>query len=178
MSRIGKKEIIIPQNTEVTINNSTISAKSIKAQMSYKVSNLISVEKINNILRLKKTENNQKAQATYGLSRSIINNMIIGVSQGFQKKLFIHGVGYRAQMEGQTLVLNLGYSHPVRLKTPKGITINVDNNTNIVISGYDKEQVGQIAATVRSMRKPEPYKGKGIHYENEIVRRKIGKAGK
>ena len=178
MSRIGKKEIIIPNNAEVVINNQNIVVKSESKEISYTVSELIELEKVNNRLIVKKKNLTQKAKAIHGLSRSIINNMIIGVCRGFEKKLVIEGVGYRAQMEGNNLLLNLGYSHPIKVETPKGLKIKVDNNTNILISGISKEQVGQLAATVRSMRPPEPYKGKGIRYENEVVRRKVGKAGK
>lgn len=178
MSRIGKKEIIIPDNAEVTINNRNILVKSQSKEISYTVSELIELEKIENRLIVKKKSLTQKAKAIHGLSRSIINNMILGVCKGFEKKLIIEGVGYRAQMEGDNLILNLGYSHPIKVETPQGLYIKVDNNTNISISGISKEQVGQLAATIRAMRPPEPYKGKGIRYENEIVRRKVGKAGK
>ena len=178
MSRIGKKEIIIPDNTEVIIDNNKIVVKHKSKEISYTLSELIELEKTENRLIVKKKSLTQKAKAIHGLSRSIINNMIIGVCKGFEKKLVIEGVGYRAQMEGNNLLLNLGYSHPIKIETPKGIQIKVDNNTNILISGSIKEQVGQLAATVRAMRPPEPYKGKGIRYENEIVKRKVGKAGK
>lgn len=178
MSRIGKKEIIIPNNTEVIIENQNIVVKKQSKEVSYTVSELIELERIDNKLIIKNKSLTQRAKALHGLSRSIINNMITGVCEGFEKKLIIEGVGYRAQMEGSNLLLNLGYSHPIRIETPKGIQIKVDNNTNILISGISKEQVGQLAATVRSMRPPEPYKGKGIRYENEVVKRKVGKAGK
>ena len=114
----------------------------------------------------------------YGTYRSLINNMIYGVTQGFQKKLELQGVGYRSQLDGKTLVLNVGYSHQVKIVSPEGIKISVENNTNITVSGADKELVGQIAANIRSVRPPEPYKGKGIRYQGEYVRKKIGKAGK
>nr|YP_009398305.1 ribosomal protein L6 [Thaumatella adunca]ARW67491.1 ribosomal protein L6 [Thaumatella adunca] len=178
MSRIGKKEIIIPTNIEVKIHNSEILVKGNKGKLSYNISELIRIEKTDNIIKLYKTCHTQKAQAIYGLSRSIVNNMIIGVSKGFEKKLTIQGVGYRSQMEKKDLILNVGYSHPVRIKPPENINIKVDNNINITISGINKELVGQLAATIRSVRPPEPYKGKGIRYENEVVRRKVGKAGK
>lgn len=178
MSRIGKKEIIIPHDTEITINNTNIVVKNKDKKMSYTISKLIEVEKIDNKLIIKKKYYTQQAKAIHGLSRSIINNMIIGVCKGFEKKLIIEGVGYRAQMEGNNLLLNLGYSHPIKIETPQGLTIKVNNNTNILVSGINKEQVGQMAATIRSMRQPEPYKGKGIRYENEIIKRKVGKAGK
>nr|QCI06385.1 ribosomal protein L6 [Dictyurus purpurascens] len=178
MSRIGKKEIIIPIDIQTNINNSTIFVNGPKGKLSYKISHLINIEKINNKLKLTKKYNTRKAQAIYGLSRSIINNMIIGVSKGFEKKLLIQGVGYRSQMEGKTLILSVGYSHPVKIEPPENIKIEVENNTNISIIGINKETVGQIAAKIRSIRPPEPYKGKGIKYFEEKIRRKVGKAGK
>nr|YP_009392321.1 ribosomal protein L6 [Osmundaria fimbriata]ARW60883.1 ribosomal protein L6 [Osmundaria fimbriata] len=178
MSRIGKKEILIPENTEIKINQNSILIKGIKGELKYDFSNLIKVERIENKLKLTKKHETQKTQEIYGLSRSIINNMVIGISKGFRKKLIIQGVGYRAQMEKENLILNVGYSHPIYIKPPKDIKIDVENNVNIIITGINKETVGQIAATIRSKRPPEPYKGKGIRYEYEVVRRKVGKAGK
>lgn len=178
MSRIGKKEILVPNNVEITLNKSTISVKGHQGELSYNISNLLKIETQENKITIKKKYITQQAQAIHGLSRSIINNMVIGVSKGFEKKLIIQGVGYRAQMEGKNLILNLGYSHPIIIKPPKEINIKVENNTNIFVSGIDKEVVGQISSTIRSKRPPEPYKGKGIRYENENVRRKVGKAGK
>nr|YP_009394808.1 ribosomal protein L6 [Polysiphonia elongata]ARW63370.1 ribosomal protein L6 [Polysiphonia elongata] len=178
MSRIGKKEIDIPNNTEVKISKSAINIKGNKGEMSYEIPAEIRVDKKENKLIVTKIDTTKQAQALHGLSRSIINNMTIGVSKGFSKKLIIQGVGYRSQMDGKTLILNLGYSHPIKIKPPTDINIDVENNTNIIISGINKEKVGQIAATIRSTKPPEPYKGKGIRYDNEYVRRKVGKAGK
>ena len=178
MSRIGKKEIIIPDDTEIDINENTIYVNGKKGKLIYKLPKLISIQKNKNILKLIKINESKKAKELYGLSRSIVNNMILGVSKGFEKKLIIQGVGYRSQIEGQSLILNVGYSHPVRIEPPDGINIKVENNTNIFVSGINKETVGRIAATIRDVRPPEPYKGKGIKYENEIIRRKVGKAGK
>nr|ARW60253.1 ribosomal protein L6 [Laurencieae sp.] len=178
MSRIGKKEIIIPDNTKVEINGLDINIKGQKGQLHYQLSKLIKIKQQKNKIQLTKKNETKKTQEIYGLSRSMLNNMIIGVSQGFEKKLIIQGVGYRSQMEGKNLVLNVGYSHPVSIEPPQDINIKVENNTNIIISGINKEIVGQTAATIRSIRPPEPYKGKGIKYENEIIRRKVGKAGK
>nr|QCI05690.1 ribosomal protein L6 [Cryptopleura ramosa] len=178
MSRIGKKEIIIPPNIKTTIDKSIILISGKKGELSYKISSSIEVEKNNNLIKIIKKDKTKKAQAIYGLSRSIINNMVIGVSQGFTKQLMIQGVGYRAQMEGKILILNVGYSHPVKIQPTKNIEIKVENNNNIIIHGINKEIVGQIAAKIRSIRPPEPYKGKGIKYANETIRRKIGKAGK
>nr|ARW63781.1 ribosomal protein L6 [Chondria sp. (in: red algae)] len=178
MSRIGKKEIIVPDNTKVEISNSDIHIKGNKGSLSHKIPSSIQIKYEDNILRLYKKDQTKKAQQLYGLSRSLINNMILGVSQGFNKKLIIQGVGYRSQIQDNNLILNVGYSHPVLIKPPKDIDIKVENNTTIIVSGINKETVGQIAATIRNVRPPEPYKGKGIKYENEIIRRKVGKAGK
>lgn len=178
MSRIGKKEIKIPSNTEVLIDKSSIIIKGSKGQMSYKLPKGINVLQEEKKIIVQKENETKESQALHGLSRSIINNMTIGVSEGFTKRLAIQGVGYRAQMNGKNLILNLGYSHIVEIKPPEEITIKTEGNTTIIISGISKEKVGQIAAQIRSTRPPEPYKGKGIRYENEQVRRKIGKAGK
>nr|QCI07651.1 ribosomal protein L6 [Nitophyllum punctatum] len=178
MSRIGNKEILIPGNITITINNSQILVKGPKGNLSYTLSDLIEIKTINNTLKLIKISNSKKAQAIHGLSRSIINNMIIGVSVGFEKKLTMTGVGYRAQIEGKILILNVGYSHPIKIEPPSEIKIEVEQNTNISIIGTNKELVGQVAAKIRSTRPPEPYKGKGIKYIDEKIRRKVGKAGK
>ena len=178
MSRIGKKEIDIPEKTEITIDKLTIKIKGSKGEMSYEIPRNIQVTKENNKLIVTKNIITKQTQALHGLTRSLINNMTIGTSIGFNKKLIIEGVGYRAQMSGKKLILNLGYSHPIEIEPTKDIEITVENNTQITISGINKEKVGQIAAKIRSTRPPEPYKGKGIRYENEIIRRKVGKAGK
>jgi len=178
MSRIGKKEIIIPDNTKVEISKLNICVKGSKGELCYELPKSISIKQQKNQLQLTKNDDTKKTRELYGLSRSIINNMILGVSEGFEKKLIIQGVGYRSQIENNNLILNVGYSHPVCIEPPDGINIKVENNTNISISGINKERVGQTAATIRNVRPPEPYKGKGIKYENEVIRRKVGKAGK
>lgn len=178
MSRIGKKTINVPQDTEIDINQSAISVKGPKGQLSYNLSRLITITKTASEIHVHKLQDNKESQALYGLSRTIISNMITGVSQGFNKKLEIQGVGYRSQMEGKNLILNVGYSHPVIIEPPEDISIKVENNTQITVFGINKETVGQIAAKIRSIRPPEPYKGKGIRYIDEKVRRKVGKAGK
>jgi large subunit ribosomal protein L6 len=134
--------------------------------------------KVNNNYLLKKTQDTRLSQALFGLSRTLVANMVTGVSTGFQKRLTITGVGYRAQMDGKDLVLNMGYSHPVKMITPKELTIQVESPTSVVVSGAEKDMVGEFAAKIRSVRPPEPYKGKGIAYEGEIIRRKAGKTGK
>nr|YP_009654421.1 ribosomal protein L6 [Pleurostichidium falkenbergii]QCH39708.1 ribosomal protein L6 [Pleurostichidium falkenbergii] len=178
MSRIGKQEIIIPDNIVVIINEKKILVEGDKGKLSHSLCELIEIEKNGSTIKLKIKSKTQQAHTIHGLSRSLINNMITGVSKGFKKKLLIEGVGYRCQMEGRNLILNIGYSHPVKIETPKNISIKVENNTTITVSGIDKETVGQTAASIRSVRPPEPYKGKGIRYENEIIKRKVGKAGK
>lgn len=178
MSRIGKKEIYVPKDTKIIIDNSLIIVKGNKGEMSYELPKEIKVFQEGDKLIVQKKNQTKESQALHGLSRSIINNMAIGVSEGFSKKLIIQGVGYRAQMDGKNLILNLGYSHVVEIKPPEDIIIQTEGNTTIIILGISKEKVGQIAARIRSTRPPEPYKGKGIRYENETIRRKIGKAGK
>lgn len=178
MSRIGTVPIQIPENIYVYIDGPRISIQGPKGQLSYQVSNLIKVENTKYELKLHPLKENDHSRAIHGLSRTIINNMMIGVSEGFKKQLEIHGVGYRLQMEEKNLILNVGYSHPITIKPPEGISISIENNTKIIISGINKEIVGQVAAKIRSIRPPEPYKGKGIRYMKEKIKRKVGKAGK
>lgn len=178
MSRIGKQIIILPEKINADIKESLISIQGPKGKLSYQLSRLINIKQKNNILQLSIVNINKESQALYGLSRTIIHNMVLGVSDGFFKKLEIQGVGYRAQIDGSILILNVGYSHPIKINPPDGISIKVENNTQIIVSGINKEIVGQIAAKIREVRLPEPYKGKGIRYSNEKVRRKVGKAGK
>nr|YP_009392944.1 ribosomal protein L6 [Caloglossa intermedia]ARW61506.1 ribosomal protein L6 [Caloglossa intermedia] len=179
MSRIGKKEIIIPDSVNIKISEPRITAKGPRGELSCLIPDFIDVKHIDNKLKLKPVSSSEKKiQALHGLYRSLINNMIIGVSQGFEKKLVISGVGYRSYLENSRLILNLGYSHPVYIDPPKEISIKIENNTNISVNGIDKQLVGETAAKIRSMRPPEPYKGKGIRYVNENIKRKIGKAGK
>lgn len=178
MSRIGKKPIYLPEGTLATIDNSYIYLKGPKGFMSYSLPECIDIIKENNMIKLTKKDNTKKAKSLYGLSRTLIYNMILGVSNGFSKQLEIHGVGYRCQMEGKNLILNVGYSHTIKIKPEENISIAVENNNLITIEGSSKEIVGQTAAKIRSIRPPEPYKGKGIRYRNEIIKRKVGKAGK
>uniref|UniRef100_UPI0030024A1D ribosomal protein L6 n=1 Tax=Anunuuluaehu liula TaxID=3049639 RepID=UPI0030024A1D len=178
MSRIGKKIIILPKKVNADIKESLISIRGPKGKLSYKLSKLINIEQKNNQLKLRINNIDKESKALYGLSRTIINNMVIGVSDGFSKRLEIQGVGYRAQIDGKNLVLNVGYSHTIKIIPPEGISIAIENNTHIMVSGINKEIVGQVAAKIREVRPPEPYKGKGIRYLGEKVRRKVGKAGK
>ncbi|CCP38121.1 50S ribosomal protein L6 (plastid) [Chondrus crispus] len=178
MSRIGKQTIILPDKVSANINESIIFIEGPKGKLSYKLSQLIDIQQKNNEITLKINKSNKASQELHGLSRTIINNMALGVSQGFFKKLEIHGVGYRAQINNKELILNVGYSHPVKIDAPSGISIKVEKNTDIIVSGISKEIVGQVAAKIRSVKPPEPYKGKGIRYINEKIKRKVGKAGK
>lgn len=179
MSRIGKSPIKINDSIKVLLNNKNLKIEGPKGHLEYLLPELITIEHNEKFLTVKIDNNSKKAKELHGLSRTIINNMVTGVSQGFCKNLEIQGVGYRAQVDNQNnLILNVGYSHPVNIKIPKNIKIEVNNNTKLKIQGINKELVGQLTAQIRSIRKPEPYKGKGIRYKNEIVRKKVGKAGK
>lgn len=178
MSRIGKLPVEIPSNVEVKIDNNDITAKGPLGQLSLAIRPEIKIKVDNNQIILERISDDRKVRAYHGLSRALVNNLITGVSKGFSKNLEIQGVGYRAAKEGNTLVLSLGYSHPVKIESPDGIDIKVDGNTKISVSGADKEKVGQVAALIRSKRPPEVYKGKGVRYQGEHVRRKAGKTGK
>ena len=178
MSRIGKKPIAIPAGVEVKINGSEVTVKGPKGTLTntFNADMGIAVEE-NNIVVTRPTDDKEH-RALHGLTRTLIANMVEGVSVGYKKELEVNGVGYRAQKQGKNLVMNLGYSHQVIMPEIDGITIEVPNNTSIIISGADKQKVGQFAAEVREKRPPEPYKGKGIKYVDEYIRRKEGKAGK
>nr|YP_005090141.1 50S ribosomal protein L6 [Fucus vesiculosus]AVZ00661.1 50S ribosomal protein L6 [Fucus spiralis]CAX12527.1 50S ribosomal protein L6 [Fucus vesiculosus] len=178
MSRIGKLPIKVPPNVQVEINKQTIHISGPHGKLFRKISDLILVERQKDFIIITKAGNTKIANQLYGLTRTLINNMIIGVSQKFERILQLQGVGYRAQITGNNLVLNLGYSHPISIEVPIGIEIKVEKNVVITITGFDKELVGQLAATIRSKRPPEPYKGKGVLYKNESIKRKVGKSGK
>ena len=178
MSRIGKLPIEIPQGVEVTIEGQLITAKGPLGTESVTVREEIIVKKEDNKVVLTRANEERKTRALHGLSRTLVANAINGVKTAFEKKLELQGVGYRANLQGTTLNLQLGYSHPVNVEPPKGITIVVEANTKITVSGSNKQAVGDVAAEIRSKRPPEVYKGKGVRYEGEVVRRKAGKAGK
>ena len=173
MSRIGKQPIPLAEKVEVTIENGRITVRGPKGELNLLIHPSIQVTQEGQDVVVK-PKNSQGTSALWGLTRSLIFNMAKGVTEGFQKKLVIEGVGYRAQVQGDTIVLSLGFSHPVEHSIPQGITINVEGNA-IEVSGIDKALVGQVAANIRASKKPEPYKGKGIHYEGEHIRRKAGK---
>lgn len=174
MSRVGKKPIDLKDNVEFNVMGELIKVKGPKGELEITVSENIKVRKEEKEIFIEAQNDSKEARQLHGLTRSLISNMIIGVSEGFEKKLEFTGVGYRAAVEGGDLVLNLGYSHPIRYKPKEGVKIEADKNT-IIVSGIDKQIVGQVAAEIRAFRKPEPYKGKGIRYEGERIRRKAGK---
>ena len=177
MSRIGRKPIAIPAGVEVKNDNGLITVKGPKGTLSQQISPIISVEINGNEINVTRPNDEKEARSLHGLSRTLINNMVIGVTEGYKKTLEVNGVGYRVQKQGDTLVMNLGYSHQVFVKEIPGITIEAPGPNQIIISGADKQLVGQFAAEVREKRPPEPYKGKGIKYTTEHIRRKEGKAG-
>lgn len=179
MSRLGKLPIKLPEGTQAKIEEDFIIVKGAKGELKTKLNDLVKINIKDDEIEVNVTNPKEKKNKSFwGLYRSLINNMVIGVSEGFEKKLEINGVGYRAQVSGKKLTLNVGFSHPVDFNLPEGITAQVENNL-ITISGIDKQLVGEIAAQIRKIRKPEPYKGKGIKYIDEVIRRKEGKtAGK
>jgi large subunit ribosomal protein L6 len=180
MSRIGKQFITIPEKVKVSLKGQKILVDGPKGSLSRILPSLVccTLDEDNQKLFLEKTQNTKLSQALYGLSRTLVANMVTGVSVGFEKKLEITGVGYRAQLNGKDLVLNMGYSHPVKMVPPEGLSIKVENPTSVIVSGMQKDMVGEFAAKIRSVRPPEPYKGKGIAYAGEVIRRKAGKTGK
>ncbi len=178
MSRIGKLPISIPDGVEVKIKGTHVKVKGPRGQLAHTFPASMKISMKNGELQVTRPNDERQQRAFHGLTRSLIHNMVTGVSQGFQKTLQIEGVGYRAEMEGDDLVLYVGYSHAVRVSPPEGISFAVENRgRDIYVSGFDKQAVGQIAADIRKVRPPEPYKGKGIRYQDEIVRRKAGKTG-
>jgi large subunit ribosomal protein L6 len=178
MSRIGRQPIAVPDGVEVTVEGHTVRVKGVKGTLERTLRPEVRVEVDGATVRVVPTEDSGMARAQWGLSRTLVANMIEGVSKGFEKQLELSGVGYRAAKQGQRLVLTVGYSHPVHIDPPPGIEFDVPNPTNIVVKGYNRETVGEIAAKIRGVRPPEPYKGKGIHYKGERIRRKVGKTGK
>ena len=178
MSRIGKKPIEIPSGVEITIDGQTVTAKGPLGTETVVVRPEIAVKIEDNHIILSKVGQTRETDALFGLSRTLVANAVHGVKEGFEKKLEIQGVGYRANMEGKNLNLALGYSHPVVVEPPEGITISVEANTKISVKGSNKQKFGDVAAFIRSKRPPEVYKGKGVRYEGEYIRRKAGKAGK
>ncbi len=177
MSRIGFKTISIPAGVEVKVDGSLVSVKGPKGELQEKISDLLEVEIKDGVLEVKRSSDNAEDRSQHGLARTLINNMVIGVTEGYQKKLQLVGVGYKAEKKGKTLVMNLGYSHPVELTDPEGIETECPDANTIIVKGIDKALIGNYTANIRAWRKPEPYKGKGIKYEGEHIRRKEGKTG-
>lgn len=177
MSRIGKQPIAVPSGVTITVDPTEITVAGSKGTLKQFTMPDIMVKQDGDQVLVTRTNDEAPARAKHGLMRSLVNNMVTGVSQGFSKKLEINGVGYRVAMQGADLKLNLGFSHDVIYKLPQGVTANVEQNT-ITVNGIDKQQVGQVAAEIRALKKPEPYKGKGIKYEGERIIRKSGKSGK
>jgi large subunit ribosomal protein L6 len=179
MSRIGKAPIAVPSGVDVVVSGRTITVKGPKGTLSRAIPGEIVVRQEDSSLLVERPDDERNSRALHGLTRSLVNNMVLGVTDGFRKQLEIVGVGYRAEAQGPNAVkLALGFSHPVNVTAPEGISFEVPNATQVVVTGIDKEVVGQVAANIRSIRKPEPYKGKGVRYAGERVQRKAGKAGK
>jgi large subunit ribosomal protein L6 len=179
VSRVGRIPVEIPKGVNVEIKGSSVHVKGPRGEMKHTFPGSIKISLDEGKVVVQRPSDEAQHRALHGLTRSLINNMVVGVSQGFEKVLEVNGVGYRAEMNGKTLVLYVGFSHPVEVEPPEGISFDVDTRTRqIKVMGYDKQAVGQVAADIRKIRPPEPYKGKGIRYIDEIVRRKAGKAGK
>ncbi len=178
MSRIGKQPIPVPEKVAVTLDGLSVTVKGPKGELQRTLPEGVSINQVENSIVVSATTDKRKSRERHGLSRSLVANMVEGVSKGYSRKLEIVGVGSRAQVKGRNLVVSAGYSHPVEVIPPEGITFAVENNTNVTVSGVDKELVGNEAAKIRSIRPPEPYKGKGIKYEGERIMRKAGKSGK
>lgn len=179
MSRIGKAPIEIPSGVEIKVNdNNLVTVKGPLGQLEEQISKDMIVKIEGNLVTVERPTNNKVHRSLHGLSRTLINNMVVGVTKGYEKALEIQGVGYRATKKGKVLDLQLGHSHPIEMEDPEGITVEVPNNTSIIVKGINKALVGNYAAKIRNWRKPEPYKGKGVRYVGEYVRRKEGKSGK
>lgn len=179
MSRIGIKPVNIPANVEVSIDkNNYAVVKGPKGQIEQQLPKVLKIEVEGSVINVSRPNDEKENRSLHGLTRTLINNMVVGVTDGFAKTLEIVGVGYRAQKQGNKLVLNLGFSHPVEMEDPSGIETAVEGTNKIIVKGIDKQQVGNYAAVIRDWRRPEPYKGKGIKYSNEVIRRKAGKTGK
>jgi len=177
VSRIGRKPIALPPGVEIKVEDRVMTVKGPKGELSQAVPEDISIDQQDGEILVTRPSDAKRHRAMHGLTRALLANMVTGVTAGFEKKLEMVGVGYRAQMQGSKLVLNLGFSHPVEIEPPAGIDFEVPAVTRITVKGIDKQLVGNTAADIRALRKPEPYKGKGLRYENEVVRRKAGKTG-
>ena len=178
MSRIGRMPVVVPSGVDVTINGQEVTVKGPRGRLSMEVAEPIEVSHSAGVITVARPNDEGKVRALHGLSRSLVANMVTGVTEGYSKTLEIVGVGYRVQARGDGLEFSLGFSHPVTVTPPEGITLRVETPTRLVVEGIDKQQVGEVAANIRKLRKPDPYKGKGLRYQGEQIRRKVGKAGK
>lgn len=178
MSRIGKLAIEIPKTVKIDFNNSVLTVQGPNGKLSRNIMSNVSLDISETSIQVQRINDETASRAAHGLTRTLINNMVVGVTKGFQTDLEINGVGYRAELKGKEVLLSLGYSHPILFAIPDGITIDIDKMTKLSVKGFDKELVGQTAAKIRSFREPEPYKGKGIKYADEKILRKAGKTGK
>ncbi len=178
MSRIGRLPIPIPDGVEVTLDDNRVTVRGPRGELARELSPELQLVREDGTLRVERPSDDKRSRELHGLTRTLVANMVTGVTTGYRKGLEITGVGYRAQLVGRKLQLNLGYSHPVEIEPPDGIAFEVETPTRLAVTGIDKELVGHVAARVRATRKPEPYKGKGVRYAGEVVRRKAGKAGK
>jgi large subunit ribosomal protein L6 len=178
MSRIGRLPVSVPSGVDVAIDGQTVKVKGPKGELSVVVAEPITVEQADGSLEVKRPDDARNSRSLHGLTRSLINNMVLGVTEGYEKKLEIHGTGYRVLAKGSNLEFALGYSHSITVEPPAGITFAVENQSRFSVQGIDKQLVGETAAKFRKLRKPEPYKGKGVRYAGEQIRRKVGKAGK
>ena len=178
MSRIGRLPITVPNGVEVKIDGRKVSVKGPKGELSHTVAAPIEVELKDGVITVSRPDDVNVNRALHGLTRTLINNMVVGVTEGYKKTLVIQGVGYRVVAKGKNLEFSLGYSHPITVEPPEGISFKVEKPTQLVVEGIDKQLVGEVAAKIRKLRKPDPYKGKGVRYEGEQIRRKVGKAGK
>ena len=178
MSRIGLAPIALPKGVDITINDQVVNVKGPKGALDVELPEPITVAVEDDEIKVSRPDDDRKNRALHGLSRSLVNNAVVGVTEGYTKKMEIFGVGYRVQQKGKNLEFSLGYSHPILIEAPEGITFAVDGATKLSVSGIDKQLVGQVAAYIRRLRKDDPYKGKGIRYDGEQVRRKVGKTGK
>jgi large subunit ribosomal protein L6 len=179
MSRIGKLPIAVPSGVDVAIDERLVTVKGPKGTLSHNIATPITIEKTDDVLEVKRPDDHRESRSLHGLTRTLINNMVVGVTDGYEKKLEIVGVGYRVLSKGPTqLEFQLGYSHVITFNAPEGITFTVESPTKLGVQGIDKQLVGETAANIRKLRKPEPYKGKGVRYAGEHIRRKVGKAGK
>ena len=178
MSRIGRLPVTVPEGVDVTINGRQVTVKGPKGELSMQLAEPIEIAQNDGVITVTRPSDEGTVRALHGLSRTLVANMVTGVTEGYRKTLEIVGVGYRVQAKGADLEFSLGYSHPVTVTAPAGITLRVESPTRLVVEGIDKQQVGEVAANIRKLRKPDPYKGKGVRYAGEQVRRKVGKAGK